>query len=149
MQIRASEAPPEVSPWLEDEIQTAIASTEDIVTARQRARSLATSLGFGTADLTLIAVAISEIARNIVDHAQDGEIVTRIVKTCARRGLQIVARDDGPGIPDVALVVEFGHATARRIGIGLPGVKWLMDEFDIVSAVGRGTTVTMTKWIPE
>ena len=72
------------------------------------------------------------------DEARDG-----------RRGLPIVARDGGPGIPDVAQAMKYGYSTRRGIGMGLPGAKWLMDEFDIVSAVGHGTTVTMTKWLPH
>ncbi len=149
MQTQALDAPADVSSLLEDEISTVIASTADIVIARQRARAFAEALGFDNADLTLIAVAISETARNIVDHAGEGKIVTRIVKDCDRRGFQIVAQDDGPGIADVAQVVQYGTTTPRRIGIGLPGVKWLVDEFEIVSAVGRGTTVIMIKWAPE
>jgi serine/threonine-protein kinase RsbT len=132
-----------------DETQTEIASDLDIVTARQRARARATALGFGLADVILLAAAISEIARNIVDHAHHGKIVMRDLETGDRRGLQIVGRDGGPGIPDVAQALQYGCSRRRRSGVGLPGVKWLVDEFDIVSAVGRGTTVTMTKWVPE
>lgn len=106
------------------------------------------AMGFSGADVTLLAAAISEVARNIVDHAKEGEMVMSEVEGRGRRGLQIVARDRGPGIADVAQAMQYGYSTRRGLGVGLPGAKWLMDEFDIVSAVGRGTTVTMTKWLP-
>jgi serine/threonine-protein kinase RsbT len=131
------------------ETQTAINSAVDIVTARQRGRMLALELGFNGADVTLIAAAISEVARNIVDHAKKGEIVMMSVNHAqngGRRGIQIIARDQGPGIRDVAQAMQYGYSTRKGLGVGLPGAKWLMDEFDIASEVGRGTTVTMKKW---
>lgn len=131
------------------EIQTSIQSAVDIVTARQRGRAQAISLGFSGADVTLVAAAISEVARNIVDHAKEGEIIMQPVEDGdGRRGLQIVARDQGPGIADVAQAMQYGYSTRRGLGVGLPGAKWLMDEFDINSSLGRGTTVTMRKWLP-
>ncbi|HZZ58507.1 MAG TPA: anti-sigma regulatory factor [Opitutaceae bacterium] len=131
------------------EIQTSIQTAVDIVTARQRGRAQAISLGFSGADVTLVAAAISEVARNIVDHAKEGEIVMQPIEEHGRRGLQIVARDQGPGIADVAQAMQYGYSTRRGLGVGLPGAKWLMDEFDIASTLGRGTTVTMRKWLPE
>ncbi len=140
---------------METEAQTEIHSAADIVTARQRGRTLALQLGFNGAEVTLIAAAISEVARNIVDHAKKGEIVMSSVMSSAtsnsgsgRRGIQIIARDEGPGIPDVAQAMQYGYSTRRGLGVGLPGAKWLMDEFDIDSRLGRGTTVTMKKWLP-
>lgn len=130
------------------EVQTPIRSSADIVIARQRGRAEAIAMGFGGADVTLLAAAISEVARNIVDHAKEGEIVMQPVSSGSRRGLQVVARDHGPGIADVAQAMQYGYSTRRGLGVGLPGAKWLMDEFDIVSEVGRGTTVTMVKWVP-
>jgi serine/threonine-protein kinase RsbT len=131
------------------ETQTAINSAVDIVTARQRGRTLALELGFNGADVTLIAAAISEVARNIVDHAKKGEIVMTSVhhaQNHGRCGIQIIARDQGPGIRDVAQAMQYGYSTRKGLGVGLPGAKWLMDEFDIASEIGRGTTVTMKKW---
>jgi len=128
---------------------TPIRSTIDIVTARQCSRAVATALGFSGADVTLIAAAISEVARNIVDHANEGEVTIQVVVKEGRRGMHIVASDRGPGIPDVAQVMKYGHSTRRGIGMGLPGAKWLVDEFEIQSVVGRGTTITMTKWMPQ
>src|SRR5712691_2366702 len=130
-----------------NETRVPITSEADIVTARQKGRSLAVELGFQGADLTLIATAISEVSRNIVEYAQRGEIVLRPANNGNRRGLSIVARDDGPGIPDVAQAMQYGYSSRRGLGVGLPGAKWLMDEFDIESKVGRGTTVTMKKWV--
>jgi serine/threonine-protein kinase RsbT len=134
---------------METETLTEIRSAVDIVTARQRGRALALELGFNGADVTLIAAAISEVARNIVDHAKQGEIVMVAVNNHlhgGRMGIQIVARDEGPGIRDLAQAMEYGYSTRKGLGVGLPGAKWLMDEFDITSQVGRGTTITMTKW---
>ncbi|MEO5959343.1 MAG: anti-sigma regulatory factor [Opitutaceae bacterium] len=134
---------------MDTELVTEIRSAIDIVSARQRGRTLALELGFNGADVTLIAAAISEIARNIVDHAKQGEIVMSSVVNTAnggKRGIQIIARDEGPGIRDVAQAMEYGYSTRKGLGVGLPGAKWLMDEFDIASQVGRGTTVTMKKW---
>jgi serine/threonine-protein kinase RsbT len=95
----------------------------------------------------LIAAAISEVARNIVDHAKEGQIVMHKINERGDPGIQIIATDEGPGIPDVAQAMQYGYSTRKGLGVGLPGAKWLMDEFDIVSKVGRGTTVTMKKWL--
>ncbi len=136
---------------METETQTEINSATDIVTARQRGRALALEIGFNGADVTLIAAAISEIARNIIDHAKRGEVVMSRVTSGgdsddAQPGIQIVVRDEGPGIRDVAQALQYGYSTRRGLGVGLPGAKWLMDEFDVASEVGRGTTITMKKW---
>ena len=134
---------------METESQTEINSATDIVTARQRGRSLALELGFNGADVTLIAAAISEVARNIVDHAKKGQILMSSVQNTAnggKKGIQIIARDQGPGIRDVAQAMQYGYSTRKGLGVGLPGAKWLMDEFDIASEIGRGTTITMKKW---
>ena len=130
-----------------NETRVPLASEADIVTARQKGRALAVELGFQGADLTLIATAISEVSRNIVEYAQRGEIVLRPANNGNRRGLSIVARDDGPGIPDVAQAMQYGYSSRRGLGVGLPGAKLLMDDFDIVSKVGVGTTITMKKWV--
>ena len=118
----------------------------DVVTARQRARILVSGLRFSISELTLIATAISEVARNIVTYAGRGEIVLRIVQRGPRRGLLVIARDQGPGIADIARAMEDGYSTSRSLGLGLPGSKRLMDEFELASELGKGTEVTMTKW---
>jgi serine/threonine-protein kinase RsbT len=119
----------------------------DIVTARQQGRALAAQLGFSSADQTLIATAISEMARNILVYAKRGEILLRLEQD-GRPGITIVAHDEGPGIPDIERALQNGYSTSRSLGVGLPGTKRIMDEFTILSEVGKGTTVTMTKWKP-
>jgi serine/threonine-protein kinase RsbT len=123
-----------------------VAAASDIVAARQKARTVAAELGFEGADLTLIAAAISEVSRNIVQHATRGEIVIRPLKNGLKEGMCIVARDQGPGIEDLERAMQYGYSTAKGLGVGLPGAKWLMDEFHIESKIGVGTTVTMKKW---
>ena len=123
-----------------------IRSDADIVTARQTGRQFAGQLEFSFTDLTLIATAISELARNIVVYARQGEIRLAMVEAGEKRGIVVVAHDDGPGIPDIRRALQDGYSTSRSLGLGLPGAKRLMDEFDIQSEVGRGTTVTAKKW---
>jgi serine/threonine-protein kinase RsbT len=123
-----------------------ITSDADLVPARAEARALAERLGFTRTDATLIATAISEIARNIIVHVGEGEIVMRPISEQARHGLLVVARDEGVGIPDVRAVLEDGYASRGGLGLGLPGARRLMDDFRIDSERDKGTTVTMTKW---
>jgi serine/threonine-protein kinase RsbT len=118
----------------------------DIVAARRTARELATQVGFSGSDLTIIATAISEVARNIVVYANRGEIVLSAVQRGNRRGVLVVARDEGPGIPDIPRAMQDGFSTGQSLGLGLPGAKRLMDEFEISSEIGKGTTITMRKW---
>ena len=127
--------------------RVAITTDADVVTARQRARSMGGELGFTSTDLTLLATAISEVARNIVEYAKEGEISIAPVGNGTVRGLQIVARDQGPGIVDLDTAMRDGYSTSKSLGMGLPGAKRLMDQFEISSAIGEGTTITMTKWI--
>jgi serine/threonine-protein kinase RsbT len=132
---------------LATEIRVRIDSPADIVAARQHSRSLGKLVGFSPSDLTMIATAISEIARNILEYANDGTISIALVNQNARIGVRVVARDSGPGIPDLESVMRDGYSTDCRLGIGLPGARRLVDEFEIVSIVGQGTTVTMQKWL--
>jgi serine/threonine-protein kinase RsbT len=128
------------------EVNVHIERDEDIVSARQKGREVCAGIGFTGSTLTIIATAISEVARNILSYAQHGEI--SITPTDApRRGVIIVARDRGPGIADVDLAMQDGYSTGRSLGLGLPGTRRLMDEFEIRSEIGVGTTVTMKKWI--
>jgi serine/threonine-protein kinase RsbT len=119
----------------------------DIITARQQARLVAIDLGFSGSDLTRIATAISEIARNILTYAKRGELIMSAEHVGTKRGILVVARDHGPGIANIEQAMTEGFSTARTLGLGLPGAKRLMDEFEIISAVGVGTTVTMRKWV--
>jgi serine/threonine-protein kinase RsbT len=118
----------------------------DVVTARQKGREMAQRIGFSGSDLTIIATAISEIARNIVLYARRGEVIVSPVKEGSKRGLLVVACDEGPGIPDIEQAMRDGFSTGKSLGLGLPGARRLMDEFEIVSEMGKGTVVTMKKW---
>ncbi len=132
----------------DDDVRVAVRSDADIVAARQAARDVATRLEFSPTETTSIATAVSEMARNIVRFADSGEVVVTEV-TEPRCGIAIVVRDTGPGIPDVEQALQDGYSTYRGLGLGLPGARRLMDEFAVVSELGRGTTVTMTKWRGE
>lgn len=118
----------------------------DIVAARQKGREMALHCGFATTDLAVVATAISELARNIVRYALHGEVVLRLVEDRGRRGVEVVARDDGPGIPDIGRAMEDGYSTSGGLGLGLPGTRRLMDDFEITSDFGKGTLVTVRKW---
>jgi serine/threonine-protein kinase RsbT len=129
-----------------DEVCIPIENESDIVLARQRGRDLAGSLGFSNTDKTLIATAISEIARNIVTYAGRGELALIALDQQHPPGLLVIATDQGPGIKDPELAMRDGYSTGKSLGMGLPGAKRLMDEFELISSPGQGTTVRMTKW---
>jgi serine/threonine-protein kinase RsbT len=131
---------------MDGEIRVSIDSDADMVPARAQARALANELGFSRTDATLIATAISEIARNIVVHVGRGEILMQPLYEDNRYGLLVVAEDNGRGIGDVEAALEHGFASDKGLGLGLPGARRLMDEFHIASELGKGTTVTMKKW---
>jgi serine/threonine-protein kinase RsbT len=124
-----------------------VANDSDIVLARDSGRKLAAEMGFRGVDLVVIATAISEVARNIVSYAMRGEVEVAPLVNSHGRGIEIVARDEGPGIPDLELAMQDGYSTGSGLGMGLPGCKRLVDEFSIASTVGAGTTVTMVKWL--
>ncbi len=123
-----------------------IASDVDVVAARRKGSELAADLGFPRGDQTVIAAAISEVARNILMYATTGSIELRPIADGQRPALVVVARDDGPGIRDVEQAMRDGFSTSGGLGLGLPGARRLMDEFDIESSTGHGTTITMKKW---
>jgi serine/threonine-protein kinase RsbT len=131
----------------EREVRVRITSSADIVAVRQHGRALASQAGFTNSHLTIIATAISEVARNIVEYAEEGEIVLMLVRVSDRQGVHIIATDSGPGIADIHSAMRDGYSSSASLGLGLPGSRRLMDEFDIASEVGKGTTVTMTKWV--
>jgi serine/threonine-protein kinase RsbT len=118
----------------------------DILAARQHGREVAEHVGFSGSDLALIATAISEVARNIVVHAGGGAIMISEIAD-GRAGIEIVARDDGPGILDIDLAMQDGYSTVESLGLGLPGARRIMDDFTIESQDGHGTTVVMRKWL--
>jgi RNA polymerase sigma factor (sigma-70 family) len=129
-----------------DEVRLLVERDADIVTARQRGRDLAARVPFTDTELTVIATAISEVARNIVRFARRGEIIVCVTEADEGDGVTVIARDVGPGIPDVAQALTDGYTTYGGLGLGLGGCRRLMDDFDILSEPGRGTTVTMAKW---
>lgn len=129
-----------------DEIQIAIRVDTDIVAARQGGRTLAAKLGFNNTDATLIATAISELARNIIRYAKEGEIILSTLQRSGAPGILVVARDKGPGISNLEQAMKMGFSTSGSLGMGLPGVNRLMDEFEIDSRPGFGTTVMIKKW---
>ena len=128
------------------EITVAINSDQDIVSARQKGRAMAMELGFSSGDATLIATAISELARNIVTYARKGQITLKGIQGSSRIGILVIASDQGPGIPDTRQALRDGFSTSGSLGLGLPGVRRLMDEFEINSQPSQGTTVTVKKW---
>ena len=131
---------------MDTELRVDIGEDADLVAARATARRLAEDLGFSRTEATLIATAVSEIARNIVVHVGRGELRFEPRYEELRRGLTVVAADTGRGIRDLEAAVRDGVATHGGLGLGLPGARRLMDEFDVTSGEGAGTTVTMTKW---
>lgn len=134
---------------MDDEVRVPINADADLVTARAAGRAMAERLGFPRPDPTLVATAISEIARNIVVHVGSGEIVLRPLQEADRYGLVVIASDDGPGIRDVEAALHDEYSGRGGLGLGLPGARRLMDEFDIASDADNGTTVTMKKWRPR
>ncbi len=127
------------------DLRIPIKSDHDIIKARQKGRELAAEIGFSSTDSTLIATSISELARNIILYAKRGEIDLRRLNEGERTGILVRATDNGPGIPDIPRALQDGYSTSHSLGLGLPGVKRLMDDFQIVSD-GRGTMVTVKKW---
>ena len=132
---------------MKNDLHIRIRSGADIVAARLRGRQLAAEAGFGGIDQTIIATAISELARNIVEYAHGGEIRLTLLGAAKTRGIRVEAHDDGPGIANIELAMQDGYSTGGGMGLGLPGTRRLMDEFVISSKVGEATTVIATKWI--
>ena len=131
----------------DSQVHVRIQNSADIVAARQQGRALASQAGFSHSNLTIIATAISEVARNIVEYAKEGEVIITLISDTTKKGVEIIASDQGPGIADVTTVMRDGYSTGKGLGIGLPGARRLMDEFAIASAIGTGTIVTMKKWV--
>jgi serine/threonine-protein kinase RsbT len=124
-----------------------IESDADVVTARQRARQLAGELELTSTDQTLLATAISEVARNITTYAVRGEVQLSVVRDDnGRRGIQVIARDEGPGIENLDLALQDGYTSGGGLGLGLPGARRLVDDFEIETAPGQGTKVTLVMW---
>lgn len=130
-----------------DEARIRVDSELGVVAARQAGRQMAGELGFSTTDQALIATAISEMARNIIQYARSGDISIELISREFQRGIQVTAKDEGPGIPNVEMALRDGYTSGKGMGMGIPGARRLMDEFAITSEVDRGTTVVMKKWL--
>ncbi len=131
-----------------DDVVVPVNNPDDIVAARQAGHRLARELGFSLTDVTMIATAISEVARNITSYAGRGTISVAVADREGRKALVVRAEDDGPGIADIERALEDGYSTGRGLGLGLPGARRLMDRMFVESAPGRGTVVEMWKWTP-
>jgi serine/threonine-protein kinase RsbT len=130
------------------DIVVAINKPDDIVEARKAGHQLALELGFSLTDVTMIATAISEIARNITSYAGRGAVRVTVAERDGRQALVVRAEDDGPGIIDIERAMEDGYSTGRGLGMGLPGARRLMDRLIVESALGKGTVIEMWKWVP-
>lgn len=131
---------------MSDEVRVPILTEYDIVTARQQVKELTTILNFSSGEQTLVATCVSELARNIVEYAGTGELIIGLADNDEKKGIVIIAKDKGPGIPDIELAMKDGYSTSKGLGIGLPGSRRIMDDFEIISRLGKGTTVTVKKW---
>jgi serine/threonine-protein kinase RsbT len=118
----------------------------DIVFARRAIRDAANQLGFGQTDVTRIVTAASELARNIFKYAGEGVMRWRRIENGSSFGVELQFVDGGPGIQDIDLALQDGFSTSGGLGMGLPGARRLMDDLEIKSAPGQGTTVTLRKW---
>ncbi len=139
-------APTMASTSTVNEVRVPVASSSDVVVARDRARGLSARAGLSGTDSALVATAVSELARNIVAYAGRGEMVLRLIEDEAEQGVEVIAVDAGPGIVDLELALQNGYSTSGGLGLGLPGVRRLMDHFHIVSEPRKGTSVTIRKW---
>jgi serine/threonine-protein kinase RsbT len=129
--------------------EVTIASEVDIVSARKAVREAAVELGFGVTDVTRIVTAASELARNTFLYAGSGLMRWRRLSSAGKSAIELVFEDSGPGISDIASAMQEGYTSSGGLGMGLPGTKRLMDEMEISSEPGKGTTVTVRKWRRE
>lgn len=132
---------------MDNKISIPINSELDIVIARQKGREAAKEFGFAGLDQALIATAISELTRNIITYAQKGVLILEHVNNRGKNGILVTSQDDGPGIENIDFAMQDGYSTTKSLGMGLPGVRRLMDDFEIQSTLGKGTTIFATKWV--
>jgi serine/threonine-protein kinase RsbT len=128
-------------------ISIPINNETDIVIARQKGREIASDIGFTSIDLALIATAISELTRNIVTYGDKGHMIIETISRNGRIGVMINSIDTGPGIENIELALQDGYSTGNSLGLGLPGVRRLMDDFEITSEIGKGTSIIARKWM--
>jgi serine/threonine-protein kinase RsbT len=132
---------------MENKVSLSINNEFDIVIARQKGREMAQEFGFAPIDLALIATAISELTRNIITYADKGTIFLELINEQGKKGILVISKDEGPGIKNIEQALQDGFSPAKSLGLGLPGVRRLMDDFEIQSELGKGTTVIVKKWI--
>lgn len=123
-----------------------ISTSDDVVRVRQLVRARAMELKFSLVDQTKLVTATSELARNTLEHGGGGSVVVEIVENGIRKGIKLTFHDDGPGIPNIELALRDGYTTGSGMGLGLSGSKRLVNEFDLKSEAGHGTTVTIIRW---
>ena len=128
-------------------MKVGLETVDDIIVSRSAIKDMAKEIGFGIVDQTKIATAVSELARNIVIYAGKGVLNVSAVMKNGKKGIEIICEDHGPGIEDIGLACKDGYSTSRGLGMGLPGSKRLMDDFDLRSVKGKGTTVVIRKWL--
>jgi serine/threonine-protein kinase RsbT len=127
--------------------EVAVRNNTDIVTARNSVRTYAKQMGFGLVDQSRIATAVSELARNIVVYAKSGKVEIAKLNEGPKKGIEIVCEDNGPGIPDIEQAMSEGFTTGGSLGMGMPGTKKLVDAMDVWSEAGKGTRVTIRKFL--
>ncbi|HEX8377881.1 MAG TPA: anti-sigma regulatory factor [Pedobacter sp.] len=123
-----------------------IVKDQDVVPFRNRVKECAVRIKMGLVNQTKLITAVSELGRNMLKYGQGGETLIEIVTRGRDNGVRVTFKDKGPGIPDIGLAMKDGYTTGRSLGLGLPGAKRLVSEFDIKSEVGKGTTVVVIKW---
>lgn len=123
-----------------------IQKEQDVVAFRNRVKEYATKMGMGTVNQTKLITAASELVRNMLRYANGGQVLIEVVNRGRENGVRLFFTDEGPGIPNIDMAMKDGFSTGKSLGLGLPGAKRLVNEFSIESAVGKGTTVVITKW---
>lgn len=123
-----------------------ITREQDVVPFRNRVKEQAVRIGMGLVNQTKLITAASELVRNMIRYAGQGEVRIEVVSKGREAGIRLTFSDNGPGIPDINLAMQDGYSTGKSLGLGLPGTRRLVNEFDIRSTVGQGTTVTILKW---
>lgn len=124
----------------------AITREQDVVLLRNRTKEYAVKIGMGLVNQTKLITAASELVRNMLRYANGGEVLIEVVSQGRENGIRLTFSDKGPGIPDIKVAMKDGFSTGKSLGLGLPGTKRLVSEFDIKSELGKGTTVTIIKW---
>ncbi|WP_187263963.1 anti-sigma regulatory factor [Pontibacter beigongshangensis] len=123
-----------------------IVREQDVVPFRNRVKELATKIGMSLVNQTKLITAASELVRNMLKYANGGRVTLEIISKNGQTGIRLTFTDEGPGIPDIQQAMQDGFSTGKSLGLGLPGTRRLVNEFDIKSKVGQGTAVTVTHW---